>query len=357
MRDAALKLRRATVLELRGVHASEQSLVVRLEDGEERQAIVDLGLHGHCEVGDELIVNVQALDLGLGSGGFDIVHVNLTKGLEGSGICGAHVMKLNYTSLQHAVRSVEESEDGAQERMPGRPPRVVASVAVLALHGQLAPVAWAFSRAAPDAKLGFIQTQGGALSGGHSRVVRELLDRKLLAGHITAGAAFGGESEAITLAGALQHASNELGWDAVICGPGPGIVGSGSTFGHGGMQALESAHTAMALGTRTLIVARMSCTDGRERHRGVSHHTLTVLELLLRPVTVALPEGVEIPNEVGHDLRRVCVDTASYGESGLPVKTMGRSLTEDPVFFEAALCAGAVLGELRKEDDVRRTTR
>jgi hypothetical protein len=32
-------------------------------------------------VGDEVIVNVQARDLGLGSGGFDIVHVNLTRGL------------------------------------------------------------------------------------------------------------------------------------------------------------------------------------------------------------------------------------------------------------------------------------
>ena len=34
-------------------------------------------------MGDELVVNVQARDLGLGSGGFDIVHVNLTRGLAG----------------------------------------------------------------------------------------------------------------------------------------------------------------------------------------------------------------------------------------------------------------------------------
>ena len=60
------------------------------------------------EVGDEVIVNVQALDLGLGSGGFDVVHVNLTRGLEGEGEEGANVMKLNYTSLQHAVAPVED---------------------------------------------------------------------------------------------------------------------------------------------------------------------------------------------------------------------------------------------------------
>ena len=30
-----------------------------------------------------MIVNVEARDLGLGSGGFDIVHCNLTRGLAG----------------------------------------------------------------------------------------------------------------------------------------------------------------------------------------------------------------------------------------------------------------------------------
>ena len=107
-------------------------------------------------------------------------------------------------------------------------------VAVLALHGQLAPVAWAFAQAVPDARLGYVQTEGGALPGGHSRTVRALRERGLLAGHLTAGAAFGGEGEAITTAGALHHGLRTLGWDAAVCGPGPGIVGSGSPLGHGG---------------------------------------------------------------------------------------------------------------------------
>ena len=42
-----------------------------------------------------MLVNVAARDLGLGSGGFDIVHANLTRGCEGGGPAGAHVMKLN----------------------------------------------------------------------------------------------------------------------------------------------------------------------------------------------------------------------------------------------------------------------
>ena len=37
---------------------------------------------GPVEVGDEVVVNVQARELELGSGGFDVLHVNLTRGLE-----------------------------------------------------------------------------------------------------------------------------------------------------------------------------------------------------------------------------------------------------------------------------------
>jgi len=344
MPEAALKLRRATVVELRGTEASEQSVLARLDDGSARPAVVDVALLGPCDVGDELIVNVQARDLGLGSGGFDIVHVNLTKGLAGDGVAGAHVMKLNYTSLQHAVRPVEEEQGESHGALP-----VEAPVGVLALHGQLAPLAWSFSQAAPRARLGFVQTPGGALCGGHSRVVRRLLDDGLLAGHISAGASFGGQQEAITTAGALHHGARELDWDAIVCGPGPGIVGSGSTLGHGGLHALDSAHTALALGAEVLLVARMSSADPRERHRGISHHTLTVLELLLAPVTVALPLeclDTSAPRASRHEWRGVAVDLDAYAASGLSAETMGRPLDEDPLFFAAALAAGVVLAEL-----------
>src|ERR1700704_6355909 len=164
-----LKLRRAVVREVDDASAcpAEQQLVIELagEPGVRRAAVADVRLLGRAEVGDELVVNVQALDIGLGSGGFDIVHVNLTRGLCGGSADGAHVMKLNYTSLQHAVEPVE----GEQLHLPVSRP-----VAVLALHGQLAAVAWAFSRAAPGRRLGYVQTEGGALPGGHSRSAAEL---------------------------------------------------------------------------------------------------------------------------------------------------------------------------------------
>jgi hypothetical protein len=388
-----LKLRRGIVLDAGPCDGPEQQLTVELLDvsgagaaasgagGDthahgagaraRRAAIADVGLVGGAQAGDEVVVNVQARDLGLGSGGFDVVHVHLSKGLRGDGAASASAMKLNYTSLQHAVAPVEEQELELPELPLGR------GVAVLALHGQLAPLAWAFARAAPGARLGYVQTEGGALPGGHSRTVRALRARGLLAGHLTAGAAFGGEGEAVTTAGALHHGLRGGGWDAAVCGPGPGIVGSSSPLGHGGMSALDSAHAALALGCATLLVARMSSSDPRTRHRGISHHTLTVLDLLLEPVTVALPAGmrspvgadlraglgavfggalssrpapaldVERPARITrHDWRRAPVDLPAYAAGGLPAETMGRPLTEDPLFFGATLAAGAVLAEL-----------
>jgi hypothetical protein len=380
-----LKLRRAIVLdagspETEGLatrshpaEGAEQQLVIELltdgdGHGSRRAAIGDVALVGRAEVGDEVVVNVQALDLGLGSGGFDIVHVNLTRGLTGDGEPQGNVMKLNYTSLQHAVQPVEDE----QLVLPVQRP-----VAVLALHGQLAAVAWSFAQHAPGSRLGYVQTAGGALPGGHSRTVRTLRERGLLAGHLTAGAAFGGEGEAISTAGALHHGLLTLGWDAAVCGPGPGIVGSSSPLGHGGMSALDSAHAALAIGCPTLLVARMSSSDGRARHRGISHHTLTVLDLLLEPVTVALPAGMRSPVGVDlraglgavfgaatharptlaldverpvritrHDWRPAAVDLPGYAGAGLAAETMGRRLTEDPLFFGAALAGGTALAEL-----------
>ena len=319
----------------------EQRLAIQV--GEERRtAIADIGLVGAAQPGDEVIVNVEAVELGLGSGGFDIVHCNLSRGLDGQGTPRAHVMKLNYTSLQHAVLPVEEGDPEGMPSMPQLP--VGGAVAVFALHGQLAPVAWAFAQATGgDGRLGYIQTVGGALPGGHSCVVRELRDDGLLAGHLTAGAAFGGaDGESITTAAALHHGLTALNWDAAVVGPGPGILGSGSALGHGGLQALDSAHTALALGCRALLVARMSSTDLRARHRGLSHHTRTVLDLLLAPVAVAIPEG-EQPADERHDWRAYPADLDGYGASGLPTRSMGR---EDPLFFAAALAAGTALAKL-----------
>ncbi|HEX6714990.1 MAG TPA: DUF3866 family protein [Thermoleophilaceae bacterium] len=311
---------------------------IRVNCGDQERAAI---AYSAVDVGDDVVVNTAAVDLGLGSGGFDIVHVNLTRGLDQPGREGAHVMKLNYTSLQHAVDPIEIDVEGRRSPRP---------VAVIALHGQLAPVVWQAHQRVPDAKIGYIQTWGGALPGSLSRVVQTLRTQGLLAGHITAGPAFGGEAEAISVIGALDAALQR--WEAVIIGPGPGILGSDSRLGHGGMAALESAHAALALGCKPLIVPRMSSGDPRPRHQGLSHHTKTVLELLLKPVHVALPEHEPLPGR--HQAVSAAVDLDLYRESGLPATTMGRGIDQDELFFRVALAGGAVLAE---EIDVFRAGR
>jgi hypothetical protein len=340
-----LKLRRGTVV-------CEDPLTVEV-DGERRPAWADTTLLGEMREGDEVVVNVAALDLGLGSGGFDIVHVNLTRGLDASVEDGEHVMKLNYTSLQHPVDPVELP----LRVMPAMRSELTAEgsersmlVLVLPLHGHLAPAAWAASQAVPGLKVGYVQTAGGALPGSLSRDVAQLRERGLLCGHIAAAPAYGGEDEALSVAGALDAAANGLDWDAALVGPGPGIIGSDTRLGHGGMAALDSAHAAIALGLPTLLSPRLSEADPRERHRGVSHHTSTVLELLLGGVEVTVPAGhpeaaAQLIEAAGdrHQLREAQPDLAGYAASGLPTRTMGRTIEEDPLFFAAPLAAGAAL--------------
>jgi hypothetical protein len=356
-----LKLRRGVVVAAEEAAGGWQRLEAEI-DGERRPAVADVTLLGPAAPGDEVVVNVEARDLALGSGGFDVVHVNLTRGLAGEGVAGAHVMKLNYTSLQHAVLPVERERLALPLARP---------VGVFPLHGHLAPLAWAIGQTRPGMRVGYVQTAGGALPGAMSQTVRELLERGLLADHVTAGPAFGGAREAITTAGAIHEGIAEQGWDAALVGPGPGILGSGSALGHGGMVALDSAHAALALGCRTILTARMSAGDPRERHRGLSHHTRTVLDLLLAPVVLPVPvdaagaaadaepaggglPALEDPRDPltialdairarGHEVKPAPADLEGYRASGLPTRTMGRELDEDRPFFAAALAAGRVV--------------
>ena len=276
-----LSLRRGRVVSIEEANERVIRLTVELE-GESRPAIAYTGMTGSLAQGDEVIVNVEAADLGLGSGGFDIVHAGpLRDGADGRQ--DAHVMKLNYTSLQHAVSPLEEgleraravARDARRGAGPSRPARRARPLRS--------------PRRAPGTSVGYVQTAGGALPGALSDVVADLLDRGLIADHVTAGPCFGGRYEAITVEGALDAGARRLGWDFALVGPGPGILGSASALGHGGLAALSSAHAALSLGCRVVLAPRLSSCDRRERHRGLSHHTATVLELLLHPLEVALP--------------------------------------------------------------------
>ncbi len=345
-----LKIRRGKIRSITHRGVSVDGAEVELESGEVRPALSYQTLTGPVEEDDEVLVNIEALDLNLGSGGFDLVLANLTRGLEGEGTEGAETMKLNYTPIQHAVTPLEEKTG-----LEALESSLDIKVGVIALHGQLAATAFSLKGAYDGKRVAYLQTGGGALPGSLSNTVGELLERDFIAEHVTVSPSFGGGHEALTLVGALKACDEVLDCDIALIGPGPGIQGSASVLGHGGMEALASSHAALALGTTPTIVPRASSADSRSRHKNLSHHTATVLRLLLAPVTVALAaedidsdfhrELVGTDSDSRHSIVNVSVDEAmsEYAESGLLAQTMGRSLNDDPLFFRQAIAGGLVL--------------
>jgi hypothetical protein len=272
----------------------------------------------------------QARALELGSGGFDVVYANLTRGLAGEPEDGTHVMTLPYTPLQSATRHVEEDGPLA-ESLDGLP------VVCCSLHSQLAPVRAGLG---PKCRVAYVQLGGGALPVSLSDTVRVLRKHGLLEVAVAAAPCLDGDVQAVTPASALAWCAGQ-GVDAVVCAIGPGIVGTGSRLGHGGLAAATAANTAAALGGTPILAVRMSERDRRDRHRGVSHHVRGILELCLSGVTIAWPFGLDAP---GWLEPREEVDVEGWHEdcARLPLSHMGRGLEEDPCFFMCAFAAGAV---------------
>ena len=298
-----LSLRRGVVT---AVHERHEGLARVEVDG--RACVAYPQLTGPVALGDEVVVNTQARDLELGSGGFDVLYVNLTRGLGLPADSGAHVMKLPYTPLQFVARHVEE-ECSDRSQLEGMP------VVCCSVHGQVVPVFAALR----GLRAAYLQLEGGALALALSDAVRTLI-----ASSASVGACFGGDVECVNPWSALAWAKS-AGHDVAVCSVGPGIVGTGSRLGHGGLAAATAANAAIGLGGRAVVAARVSEADERARHQGLSHHTRAVLDLCLGDVVVA-------DEADGDGWRQAC--------EGLPLSHMGRGPDEDPAFFAAAYAAG-----------------
>jgi hypothetical protein len=290
-------------------------------------------LTGPVALGDEVIVNTQARELELGSGGFDVLYANLTRGLDLLPESDAHVMKLPYTPAQNARRHAEE----------GRTlPDTLAELPVVccSLHSQVVPVCAGIGF---GKRVAYVQLAGGALPVSLSDALRTLRELGHVEAAIAVGACLDGDVECVSAASALLYAASEE-FDVVVCAIGPGIVGTGSTFGHGGLAAADAANAAAALRGMPILAVRTSEGDPRERHQGVSHHARAVLELCLGEVIVPWPAGHEAPPWLEP---RAEIDVSGWEEAcaGLPLAHMGRGPHEDPLFFAAAFAAGRVAAD------------
>lgn len=317
-----------------------QRVDVEVDPPDEEQsgrAHVLTDLIGVVEEGDRVVINTTAVELGLGTGGWHFVHWNLERhSLRQPG--PGHIMKLRYTSLQADTGAAEEHGPDTPVELHGMP------VAVCGLHSQMAAAAIACRHHCPDLRLVYVMTDGAALPIVLSDLVAGLRDRGLLDATVTAGNAFGGDLEAVTVASALALARHRLDADAVLVAMGPGITGTGSTLGTTGLEVANVLDQVVALGGRPLAVLRMSSGDQRVRHHGISHHSETVLDLVRSPVTVPVAEPIDLPGR-HHTALVSPPDMAPLIEAtGLDVTTMGRGPREDPAFFAAAGAAGVLLG-------------
>ncbi|MGI8758718.1 MAG: DUF3866 family protein [Acidimicrobiales bacterium] len=317
--------------------------------GSRSRAYVLIELIGPVAVGDEVVLNTTAIELGLGTGGWHVVHWNLSRRewrLAGPG----HTMKLRYTSLQADTGSAEELHAGALAEADD-----LAGVPVIAcgLHSQVPCVAVAFKHARPELRLAYVMTDGGSLPLAGSDLVVAMRDVGLIDTTVTAGHAFGGEHEALNLPAALIVAREVAGADAVVVGMGPGSAGTATRLGFSALETAPALDAAELLGGRPVAAVRFSLADPRLRHQGVSHHSTTALGLLTRArATIGIPQGV-FEARLRADLEAGGVAERhrliSVVDPGIPellaqrrlvVTSMRRGPDEDPGFYAAAGAAG-----------------
>ncbi|MGE5529783.1 MAG: DUF3866 family protein [Patescibacteria group bacterium] len=341
------------VLRVTGERPGLQEIQVETPEGQGRAYVFTDHLC-RAEAGDTVLLNVTAVSLGLGSGGRHFTAAVLGK-LPADPQGPGHLMKLRYTPWQLRCRTAEE-EGELPSTLDGQ------VVVVGELHSQLLPAAVVLrARLGPGARLVYLMTDGGALPLVLSETVAFLRARGLLDATVTIGHAFGGDREALNIYSGLLAARHILKADVTLVMMGPGIAGTGSRFGHTGVEQAVNADAVGILGGRAVILPRLGFADARERHRGVSHHTLTVCGTLTqRRAVLALPElpGPEMDLVLAqlahasihdrHDLRLVDAgETLALLEAlAYPVRTMGRGPREEPSFFLAAGAAGQVAAGL-----------
>jgi hypothetical protein len=359
------------------------------------RALAYPALTGRPEPGDRVLLNTTALDLGLGTGGYALV-VAVPDRLPPDRSGPGHLVKARYTPLQAVVLGADEQGSPYHETLRTADDIGAMPVVVADLHSALAPVlaglyfdaertyeerSPAADAAGPGARpepapgaatggpgqgpgpggvrVAYVMTDGGALPAWFSRTCATLREAGWLTGTITVGQAFGGDLEAVTLHSGLLAARHVLGADVAVVTQGPGNLGTGTRWGFSGVAAGEAVNAAAVLAGRPVAALRISEADPRERHRGVSHHSLTSYgRVALAHADVVVPilpgdfgtQVTEQARPLGGRHTLVHVGVTGLDEAlracPAPLSTMGRGLDQDRAYFLAAAAAGRHAGVL-----------
>jgi hypothetical protein len=331
-------------------------------------------LIGRPEPGELVLLNTTALERGLGTGGYALIIAVPNRIPVDPPIGPGHLVKARYTPLQAMVLGVDEQDSAHHSLLANADDLLDLPVIVADLHSSLPAIIAGLRHPNPTCRIGYVMTDGGALPAWFSRTIAGLRESGWIDVCITAGQAFGGDLEAVSVHSALLAARYVAGVDVVIVTQGPGNLGTGTRWGFSGVQAGEVLNATATLKGRPVATLRISGADARLRHRGVSHHSLTaygrvalvaadvvVPELqdlgrdssagLTGAATAALMElGRQVDRQVADLVRpqgrhrevRVRLDGLMSALRDCPVSlsTMGRGLDDDPAAFLAAAAAG-----------------
>jgi hypothetical protein len=328
-------------------------------DGAAVRALAYPALTGRPEPGDRVLLNTTALHQGLGTGGYALV-VAIPDRLPPDPELAGHVVKARYTPLQATVASVDEQGSPHHDVLRDADSITGMPVVVADLHSALpAIVAGLRATGAAAPAVVYVMQDGGALPAWFSRTIAGLRAAGWLAGTVTTGQSFGGDLEAVTVHTGLLAARHVLAADVAIVTQGPGNLGTGTRWGYSGVAAGEAVNAVAALHGRPVAALRVSFADPRERHQGVSHHSLTAYGRVAQAAAdVVVPR---LPGEAGarvaadaavlsgrHRIVSEDVDGLAKALRSCPVglSTMGRGLADDLPYFLACAAAGRYAARL-----------
>ncbi|MFC8192285.1 DUF3866 family protein [Cellulomonas sp. NPDC057328] len=350
-------------------------------DGQDRtvRALAYPALVGELEPGARVLLNVTALVRGLGTGGYALVVARTDALPADAPDAPGHLVKARYTPLQAMVLGVDDQESPHHDTLRDADDLAGMPVVVADLHSALPAVLAGARAAAADRgrplRVAYVMTDGGALPAWFSRAVTGLRDAGWVDACITTGQAFGGDLEAVTVHTGLLAARHVVGADLAVVAQGPGNLGTGTRWGFSGVAAGEAVNAAGVLGGRPVASLRVSGADARERHLGVSHHSLTAYgRVALVPADVPVPVLAGLPGtpadltapddaeawtalarrvtdqaaalagphgrHVTHDVPAGAALLDALRTSPVRLSTMGRGLDADPAAFLAAAVAG-----------------
>ena len=338
-----------------------------LMPGLQVRAVAYEALTGVPVAGERVRLEVSALDRALGTGGHAMVSARLDA-LPADPPREGHLVKARYMPDQVMVTGVDEqgtTHHGLLSQPIGDVDLEGMPVVVADLHSSL-PAVLAGLRSPDGARqprVVYVMTDGGALPLAYSRLVAALSEAGWLVGTVTAGQAWGGDIEAVSVHNALLAARHVLHADAAIVIQGPGNLGTETPWGFSGVACGDAVNAIATLGGRPVACLRVSQADARPRHLGISHHSMTAygrVALAGADVVVPILEGalgaqvrreaevlceprpgaaqhrlVEVPAEGLMELLR-----AAEAETGVRLSTMRRGLDEDTAAFIAAAAAG-----------------